>query len=134
LAAEEGAGDAAGEGHAADRVAERARRHAERSAVVGWGDRGGDAAAGPEGDGVVAALLGVVAPGPVPGADGVDDVRVAGLHVRDVEAELGPGGGQVAGEEDVGLGGEVEHDLAGAGLLQVEGDAALAPVPDLPGE
>ena len=65
------------------------------------------------------------------GAAGVDDVRVDGAKVVDVEAMLGAGLGEIAGQENVAGLGELQRDLAPGGLGQVEGDRQLAAVRDL---
>src|SRR5690606_2859110 len=130
----DGRGDPAGEDRAAGAVAEGAGRHAQWVFEVRRRDRGGDAAAGPEGDGVEAALLRVRTLGARAAAEGVDQVGVARPDVVDVDAVLAARRRQQAGQEDVGVGQQPVQDVERAVDVQVQGDAALAAVVVLPGE
>ncbi len=76
LAVEQRAHDAAGDGHGADRVAEAGGGRHRHEVVLRALGAHGDARAGPEGQRVVGALVGVGAALALAGAPHVDDVRV----------------------------------------------------------
>ena len=87
-----------------------------------------DAGAGPERQRVVGALVGVGATLALAGAAHVDDVRVVGADVLDVDVELRADARELVGEEDVGGGGELVEDVEALGRGEVEAEAPLAPV------
>src|SRR5207248_1020166 len=92
----------------------------------------GDAGAVPVGGAVEAAGLGLVASRALAAAPPVDDRRVAGGDVGDVDAELAPGRGQEAGEEHVGPLQHRQEQRPPVGVGDVDADRALALVTDLP--
>ncbi len=128
LPVQERGGDAAGDGHGADRVAERGPGLVDRLGEVGGSHRVGDAGAGPEPERVVPAGVGVGAAVAVARAAHVDDVRVVGPDVVGIDLQLGSDAGHLVGEEDVGDGGEPVEDVAPGGVGEVEPEALLAPV------
>ena len=90
-----------------------------------------DPPAGEVGRPVVAATRGLRTAHSLAGAAGVDDRRVDGADVVDVEPELGDGGREEVGEEDVRLADEVVEDRATLGRLDVDAHAPLATVGQL---
>ena len=88
--------------------------------------------AGPEGDAVVAALVGVGPLRAVARPPGVDDPGVAGLDRVGVDAEPVAGRGEEVGEEDVGAFAQRQQQLPPVVGGDVDADAALPPVEHLP--
>ena len=111
LAVEQRAHDPAGDRHGADRVAERGGGRAGARVVVGLLDAHRDPGAVPVGEDVVGAPVGVRAPLALAGAAHVDDRRVVGPDVVDVDLELGAHARQLVGEEHVAGGGELVEDV-----------------------
>ena len=89
LAVEEGAHDPAGDGHRPDGVAEPGGRRWGDQVVLGPLGAGGHPGPGPERQGVVRALVGVGPPLALAGAPHVDDGRVVGPDLVEVDVELG---------------------------------------------
>ena len=88
LPVEERAHDPAGDRHAADRVTEAGGgRHRDQVVLRALG-ADGDAGPGPERERVVGALVGVGSPLALAGAPHVDDGRVVGADLVDVDLEL----------------------------------------------
>ena len=67
-------------------------------------------------------------PLPLAGAPHVDDGRVVGPDVLEVDLQLGPHLGQLVGEEHVAGTGEAVEDVEPLVCGEVEPEAALAPV------
>src|SRR5690606_13830686 len=80
---------------------------------------------------VVPAALGLGAALAVGRAAHVDDVRVGGADVVDVDAELAADGGQEVGQEDVRLRDQPEQYLPAAGRGHVQPHALLTAVGNL---
>ena len=128
LAVQQRGRDATGDGHGADRVAERGSGLVERLGQVGGRDRVGDPGAGPEPERVVAAGVGVGAAVAVARAPHVDDVRVVGPDVVHLDLQLLADARHLVGEEDVGDRREPVEDVAPCRVGQVEAEALLAAV------
>ena len=128
LAVEQRAHDPAGDRHGADRVAEAGGGRHGYEVVLGALRAEGDARAGPERERVVRALVGVGPALALAGASHVDDVRVLGADLVDVDLELGAHARQLVGEEHVGRGGQLVEDVEAVVRGEVEAEAALAAV------
>src|SRR5205823_320893 len=61
----------------------------------------------------------------VAAAAGVDDVRVDGADVLEVDLQLPPGGREIARQEDVGVSGQLVQQLLAFGRSEVDGDRTL---------
>src|SRR3546814_10413693 len=106
---EQRAGDAAGDGHAADRIAERHDALRQRTFEFGRRHRIADAAARPERGTVEAADIAFRALVAVRAAACVDDVRVRRANMYEGELVLLPDRRQAVGQEHVGsLGGYMQ--------------------------
>src|SRR5690606_37275542 len=101
---------------------------ADHALDPGRGDGGSGAGPAPEGGHVITALLRLLTARAERAAAGVDDRRVDGADVLDVDAELLAMAGQEAGQEDVGAPGEFVEHFAAFGHGHVQPDAALAAV------
>ena len=128
LPVEQGAHDPAGDGHGPDGVAEGRGRGRGDVVLVGLLLAHGHPGPVPEGQGVIGALVGVGAPLALAGAPHVDDVRVVGPDVLDVDVQLGADRRHLVGEEDVAGRRQLAEDLEAVGGGEVEADALLAPV------
>ena len=84
--------------------------------------------AAPERGHVVTAAVGLGAARAERAAARVDDLRVHGAHVVDLDAELPAGGGQQRREEHVGAANQIVEHLATRVGADVDADAALAAV------
>ena len=128
LPVEEGAEDAAGDGHAADGVP--VARPGLPGEVVDVGGRGAHGAPGPApvAQEVVAAAVGFgpALAGARPGH--VDDVGVVGLDVLELDVQLLPDGGHLVGQEDVARRGQAVDQVEALRRADVDADALLAPV------
>ena len=113
LPLEQRRGDAARQVGAGDGVAVGRSRRTDHARRAGRGDGGGGARAAPEGGHVVAALDRFLAAGSECAAPRVDDLRVDGADVVDVDTELLAVSGQEAGQEDVGALRELVAGLPG---------------------
>src|SRR5262249_25837666 len=116
-------GDAAGDGHAADEVAER-RPLLERR-LAGRRESIGDSPACPERHAVVPPASRV---GPAPaltGAARVDQPRIDRAQVVPGDAQPLAGVVEEAGEEDVGAGDEPVEQGAALRMPEIDADAAL---------
>ena len=121
-------GDAAGDDHGAERVAERRTRRAGQVVGPGHLHGRGDAGAHPEPQEVVAAEVLVRSQRAVARAARVDDVRVGRADVVDVHLELAGDGRQLVGEEHVRRRREPVQDLAPGIGRQVQAEALLPAV------
>ncbi|MDZ7729008.1 MAG: hypothetical protein U5Q44_12860 [Dehalococcoidia bacterium] len=100
---------------------------------VGLGEQAHDAGAGPVGRVVVAGAVGVGAACTVAAEGAVDDARIRRGYVVPAEAEAFAPPGDEVGDENVAALGQPLHDVGAAGLLEVDGDGALAEVVEFEG-
>ena len=127
LPPEEGGRDTTGQGLAPGKVAVGGTWVHRILDVIG-GERGGVPTAGEVRRGVVPTLFASRAPLAHSAPADVNDARVAGANVLDVDAHLLAGGRQKAGEEDIrGLGQLIENFEPALGS-KIDADAPLAPV------
>ena len=119
---------AAGDVHAADRVAERGDALRQRAIQALGGHRIADAAARPERGAVEAADIALRTFVAVGTAAGVDDVRVGGADVLDVEFHLLALRRQIVGEKYIGGLGNLVDQLDTIGRGDIDADAALAAI------
>ncbi len=132
LPMEEGRGDPAGDRETADDVAKGRPGLRDRVAsVVGVADDVCGSAAPPEGAAVVAPAFRLGSPLAVARSPHVDDVRIGGADVLDVDPELTARLGAEVGEEHVRGLAELEQDAAALLCAHVEADAPFAPVGEL---
>ena len=113
-------------------TAERGPRR--RRLVAGQGEDIGHGAAGPEGRSVKAGLVGLGAAKSQTVAAGVDDARIAGPQIGNVEIERAKSLRPQASQEDVRRFNQLEQRFAPLGILQIQGDALLATIVLLHGE
>src|SRR5262249_11547411 len=123
LALEERRGDASGDCHATDEVAEGGSL-LERG-LSGGGEAVRDAATGPERYAVVAATPGVGPAPPLPGAASVDEPRIHRAQVVPGDPEALACVVEEARQEDVGAGHELQEESAPVGMREVDPDAPL---------
>ena len=128
LAGEERGRDASGDRHPAQRVAVCGTGHPEHAVVLRRSHPRGVTTARPVRGRVVAPA------GRLGSADAerapahVDDVRVHGAEVVEVDVQAGAGVREEVGQEDVALARQVVQQLERSGVLQRQADTALAPV------
>src|SRR6478609_5854278 len=116
------------DGHPPYRVAERRNALRQSAAQLFGGQRMTDAATGPERRAVVAPGVAFAALVAVRAAPGVDDVRVHGADVFDVELVLLPLRRHVVGQEDVGGLGDLVEPFLTARRRHVDTDASLTAI------
>jgi hypothetical protein len=123
----EGCGDAARRDDTARQVADRWPLR-DGQCAVRWCEDVGHATSRPIARAVKAAELRVPATHALATSADVDDLRVHGANVFDVDAGALQCSGPPVGEKDIAGFGQPQQDLAAGGRLQVEADAALASV------
>ena len=128
LAMEQRTHDRPGDRDRPDRVTERRRRRHRDVGVLRPLLAVGDAGARPVGERVVRALVGVGAPVALTRSADVDDVRVGGADVVDVDRQLRRDPRQLVRQEHVARGGELVQHVEAVGLAEVEAEALLATV------
>ena len=128
LPVEERSHDPAGDGHGPDGVAEARCRWDGGQLVLGTLGPDRDPRAGPEGQRVVRALVGIGTALALAGAAHVDDVGVVGPDLLDPDLEFLADARELVGEEHVSGGGQLVEDLQPFRGGQIEPQAQLPAV------